>query len=118
MATPGTAPGARGTEKVRAHVGKRFAGVLVVQRDHQHGARQTLALIGGIGAVPLLAADVKAAAEVSGHGNEAAVGSGDGHIRERALLGENNIHTVIVMVVAAHEIVALGKKGENLFLRY
>ena len=111
----GHGTGARGTEKVRAHVGKRFAGVLVVQRDHQHGARQTLALVGGIGAVPLLAADVKAAAEVSGHGNEAAVGSGDGHIRERALLGENDIHTVIVVVIAAHEIVALGEKGENLF---
>ena len=40
---------------------------------------------------------------------------GDGHIGELTLLGEYDIHTVVIVVVAAHEIVALREKGEHLF---
>ena len=111
----GNGTGACGAEQVCAHVSDGFAGVLIIKGDHQDAARQALLLVCGVRAVPLLAADIESAAEISGHCDEAAVGAGDGHIGELAFLGEYDVHAVVIVVIAAHEIIALCKQGEHLF---
>jgi glycine/D-amino acid oxidase-like deaminating enzyme len=61
-------------------------------------------------AIPLVAADIEAAAEITRHRGEAAVGSGDRHVWELRPPGENDVHAVIVVVCAAHQVIAFAEQ--------
>ena len=102
-----------GAYEVCAHVGDRLAGFLVVERYHQDRPRQADLLVGSVGTVPLLAANVESAAQVCGHCDKAAVGTGDRHVGKFAFLREHDVHTVVIVVVAAHQIIALGEQRKN-----
>ena len=95
-------PGAGGADKLCAHITDGLAGFLVVQGNHKYGAGQATGLVGGVGAVPFLPADVKAAPQISGHCHKPAVRSGHRHIGKRSFLRKYNVHSVIVVVVSSH----------------
>ena len=116
-ANAGDGAGAHGADEVAGHERLRRAGVGVVERDHQDRAGQTFFEVLMIRAVPLAASHVEAAADVCGHGHEAAVGTGDRHVGERRGERRDDLDAVGVVVDIAHQIVALTEQTEHLLHR-
>ena len=95
-----------GANEVGRHQGDGFAGIWVIEHNHQYGARETAFGVNNIGAVPLHAGDVEAAAHVCGHRHKAAIWAVKRHVGEFAFLRELNGDTMRIVVIATHDVIA------------
>ena len=109
----GNGSGARGAQQVGGHQRQRRARVLVVQHEGKDGARQTLRCVFVVRPVPLVPADIEAATQVARHRGEATVGTGDRHVGEPGFLRKHDVHSVIVVIGAPHEVIAFAQKPEG-----
>ena len=94
-------------------MGHGSAGVLVVQRDREDGARQAQLAVFHVGAVPFDAGHGELAAQIGGHTHEAAVRAVLGHPGKERMLREVDHTAVGVAVLTAHAVVTLVKQLQD-----